>query len=98
MFGYSLTARSTRGGNDFSRRLLEMLAAEQLGDLHGVQRRALPEIVGDAPQAEAVVDCRVLAHAADIGGIFADALDRRDVAAVLPLIDQHDAGRLAQYI
>ena len=48
------------------------------------------------PDAEAVVDRRVLAHAADEGRIVADAFDRRDVAAVLALIDQHDARRLAQ--
>ena len=34
-----------------SGRLLQMLAAEQLGDLHRVQRRALAQIVADDPQA-----------------------------------------------
>ena len=46
-------------------RLLQMLAAEQLGDLDRVQRRALAEVVADDPQAEAVLDRRVLADAAD---------------------------------
>jgi hypothetical protein len=31
-------------------RLLQVLAAEQLGDLHRVQRRALAQVVADAPQ------------------------------------------------
>ena len=39
---------------------------------------------------------RVLAHPADIGGIFADALDGGDVATVLALVEEHDAGRLTQ--
>ena len=73
-----------------------MLAAKQLGDLHRVERRALAEIVADDPEAEAVLDRRVLADPADIGRIVADALDRRHVTAVLMLIDNQHAGRLAQ--
>src|SRR3954471_11684450 len=73
-----------------------MLPAEQLGDLDRVERGALPQIVGDAPEVEAVLDGRVLADAADVGGIFADRLDRRDVSAVLALVYEHDAGRLAE--
>src|SRR5687768_3221241 len=79
-----------------SRRFLEMLAAEQLGDLDRVQGRALPEIVGNAPEVKAVLHRRILADPADVGGIFADRLDRRDVAAVLALVDEHDSGRLAK--
>ena len=73
-----------------------MPAAEQLGDLDGVQGGALPEIIRDAPQVEAVLDRRILAHPADIGGIFADRLDGGDVAAVLALVDEHHARRLAE--
>ena len=50
-----------------------MLAAEQLGDLDRVERRALAQIVADDPQAEAVLDRRILADAADEGRVFADA-------------------------
>ena len=58
-------AERQRARNSASRRatarssgLLQMLAAEQLGDLDGVQRRALAEVVADHPQAEAVIDRR----------------------------------------
>ena len=45
---------------------------------------------------QAVVERLVLADAADIGGVIADAFDRRHVAAGLALIDHEHAGRLAQ--
>jgi hypothetical protein len=48
------------------------------------------------PQREAVVDGRILPDAADIGGVFAHAFDRRDVAARLALVDHQHARRLAQ--
>ena len=48
-----------------SGRLLEVPAAEEFGDLDGVQRRALAEVVADHPDAEAVFDRRVLADPAD---------------------------------
>src|SRR5690349_17627708 len=76
--------------------LLQVLAAEQLSDLDGVQCGALAQTVGHAPQGEPVVDGRILAHAADVGRIFADAFDRSHVSAILALIDEHDAGRFAQ--
>src|SRR5580704_5077993 len=61
------------GADGPSRRPLlgaDQLARDQaLGDLDRVQRRALAQIVGDAPQREAVLDGRVLAHAADIGRV-----------------------------
>src|SRR3954468_22292596 len=75
-----------------------MLPAQQLRDLDGVEGRAFPQIVGDAPEVEAVLDGRILADAADVGGIFADRLDRGDVAAVLALVDEHHPGGLAQYV
>src|SRR3546814_6914947 len=73
-----------------------MAAAEKLGDLHRVERRALAEVVRHAPQGKAVLHRRVLADPADEGGVIAHAFDRRDVAAILPLIDQHPARSLAQ--
>jgi integrase len=54
-----------------SRRLalgLDQLAFDQaFRDLDGVERRALAQIVGHAPQREAVLHRRILANAADIG-------------------------------
>ena len=45
---------------------------------------------------EAVLDRRILADARDVGGVLAGRLERRDVAAVLALVDHQAAGRLAQ--
>src|SRR5215210_853640 len=81
---------------DYSRRLLQMPTPQQLRDLNGVQCRALAQIIRHAPEAEAVVDGRVLADAAHERRIFADAFDGSYIAAVLALIDQHHAWRLAQ--
>src|SRR5881397_2790247 len=78
--------------------LLQMLASEQLGDLHGIERGALAEIVADDPQAEPVLDRRIFTDPADEGRIVADAFDRRHVAARLALIDEHHARGFAQDI
>ena len=43
-----------------------------------------------------VLHGRILADAADIGGVLAGRLHRRDVAAGLVLVDDQAAGRLAQ--
>uniref|UniRef100_A0A0N5A007 LigA n=1 Tax=Parastrongyloides trichosuri TaxID=131310 RepID=A0A0N5A007_PARTI len=69
---------------------------QQLGDLHGVQRRALAQVVGHDPQVQAVLDRRVLADARHIDGVLARSVDRGDVAVVFLLIDDLNAGRLAQ--
>src|SRR6266550_759082 len=53
-----------------------MLAAEQLGDLDGVQRGTLAEIVAHDPQRQAILDRRILAHAADEGGVMPGASRR----------------------
>ena len=57
------------------RRLLlrgDQIALEQaFGDLNGVERRALAQIVGNHPHRQAVLDRRILADAADIGRVFA---------------------------
>src|SRR5690606_31532449 len=63
--------RQRRGSWRWASALLEVAPAQQFGDLHGVQRSALAEIVADTPEGEAVVDGRILAHAADEGGIVA---------------------------
>src|SRR6267378_8125791 len=56
---------------------LDQLAVDQaLGDLDGVERGALAQVVGDDPQHEAVLDRRVLADAADIGRVLARAFVR----------------------
>src|SRR5437667_3757725 len=73
----------------------ELPVDQALGDLDGVERRALAQIVGDDPQHQAAVDGRVLADAADIGRVLAGAVVRRDVAAGLTLVDDDAAGRLA---
>ena len=61
------------------------------GDLHRVQSGALAQVVGDDPQAEAILDRRVVADAADVNQVLARRLDRRDIAFVGALIDDGDA-------
>src|SRR5262245_52299342 len=41
---------------------------QQLGNLYGVERRTLAQIVARDEQGEAVLDCRVAAQATDIDG------------------------------
>src|SRR5436853_1797448 len=83
-----------------SRRLplrLDELAVDQaLGDLDRIERRTLAQVVGDNPHHEPVLDCRILADAADIGCVLARAFVRRDVAARLALVDDHTTRRAAQ--
>ena len=76
--------------------VISLRLTRHLGDLHGVERRALAQIVGDDPHRQAVLDRDVLADARDEGGVLAGRLDRRDVAAVLALVDDQAARRLAQ--
>src|SRR5271166_3986810 len=77
-------------------RLEPAAVGQHFGDLHRVQGRALPQIVGDAPEVEALLDRRVLADAADIGRVLASRLVRGDVAAGLAPVDDEAARRLAQ--
>ena len=56
--------------------LFQAAVAQHFGDLHRVQRRALAQVVGDAPQVDAVVDRGVLPDAADVGRVVAHAFDR----------------------
>ena len=74
-----------------------MLAAEKFGDLHGIESSAFAQVIRNAPNIEAVLNRRIFAHAADIGGILADSLDRRHIAAVLAFIDEQHAGRLPKF-
>src|SRR5271156_4188474 len=69
---------------------------EDLGDLHRVERRPFAQIVRYAPQADAVVDGRIVANARDIGRILAGRLVRRDIAASLAPVDDQASRRLAQ--
>ena len=56
---------------------LDQLAVDQaLGDLDGVERRALAQVVGHAPEHEPVVDRRVFADAADVGRVLAGRTHR----------------------
>ena len=64
--------------------------------MNGVQCRALPQVVRDDPEGETILDRSILADAADVSCKITHAFDRRDIAAVLALIDHEQAGRLAQ--
>ena len=58
----------------------EQVAADQLfGDLDGVERSALADVVGDNPHVEAVRDGIVLTDAPHIGRVFAGGVDREGV-------------------
>src|SRR5208337_1026873 len=71
---------------------------EGLCDLDGIQSRALAKIVGHDPEVQAMLDSRIFADAAHISGEIAHALDRRDVAAILGLINHKKPRRLAQNV
>ena len=64
-------------------------------DLHRIERRALAQIVRDAPEVEPFLDRRVLADAGNIGRVLARRLVRSDVAAGLAPVDDEAARRLA---
>ena len=48
-----------------------LLVEEELGDLHRVERGALAQVVGYAPQVQAVLDRAILTDTRDEGGIVA---------------------------
>ena len=56
-------------------RNLEVIADQDLGDLHGVERRAFAQIVRHHPEIEAVGDRLVFANPADIGRVFTGGVD-----------------------
>src|SRR5688500_16932917 len=88
--------RSTRTDDERGSAFLEVAAAEQFGDLHRVQRRALAQIVADAPEVQAIFDRRVFTHARYERRKVAHAFDGGDIAAILALVVEHDAGSLAE--
>jgi len=69
---------------------------QDFGNLHGVERGPLAQIIGDDPQIEPVRDRRVAADAADIDCVLAGRFGRRHIALVGPVIDDRNAGRLPQ--
>src|SRR5439155_10070579 len=74
----------------------EVVAREDLGDLHHVERRALAHGVERDPQRQAGrLGGRVVPHAAHVDRVGAGHLDRRGVAAAGLVLEQ-DARRLAQ--
>ena len=75
----------------------EMFLDEDFGDLDGIERRPFAEIVGDDPHVEAMWDGGVAADAADIDRIFAGRFGRGHIALVGAVVDDRDAGRLAQH-
>src|SRR5581483_4490921 len=76
---------------------LDELAVDQaLGDLHGVERRTLAQIVGYDPHLQAIFDRSILANAADVSRIFAYTFVRGDVATIFALIDDKTARSIAQ--
>src|SRR6266446_7488596 len=74
----------------------EMLLDQDFGDLDGIERRALAQIVGDDPQIEPVRDRRVAADAADIDRVLAGRLGRGHITLIGAVVDDGDAGRLPQ--
>src|SRR5690606_17146524 len=87
---------SPRSGGGGRVAWLEAQLDQRFGDLDGVERGALAQIVRDNPDIEAVLDGGILADAADKGVVFADAFDRGGVATRLALVEHRHARRLAQ--
>src|SRR3546814_5413883 len=59
---------------------LQVVSHEGLGDLHGVERSALAQVVGHHPDRQAMLHRRVAADTADVDGVLAGALGRCHVA------------------
>src|ERR1700738_3840768 len=76
----------------------ELAVHQTLGNLHGVQRRSLAQIVGDDPHGKAMLDRWIFTYPANVGRILARSFVWRDIAARLPLIDDEAAGRHTQEI
>lgn len=77
----------------------DQLAVDQaFRDLHGVERRALAQVIRHAPKNQTVIDRRVRADTADIGGVFACGFIGRHVATGLAFVDHKAARRIAQDI
>src|SRR6056297_108039 len=76
--------------------LLQHPLAQCLGDLHGVKRGTLAQVVTDAPQVQPILDGGILPDAADERGEIAHAFLGRHVATRLALVDHHDTRAFAQ--
>src|SRR3546814_21190622 len=74
--------------------LLQMPSAEQLRDLHGIERRALAAIIGYAPQGQPIFHRGTFADAADISIAVANAFYRRVVTPIPTLVDEPASSRL----
>ena len=74
------------------------IALEQfLGDLHGVERRALAHVVGHDPEVQAVFNAFVLADAPHKGGIVADAVGGHGVHEFARIVENLHARSLGEH-
>src|ERR1700689_4093895 len=74
----------------------DQLAVDQrFGDLNGVERGALAQVVGNDPHRQPVLHRRVLADAPDERRVLARRLVWRHVTARLVLVDDNAARRIA---
>lgn len=71
---------------------------QQFGDLDGVECCTLAQIVRNDPDVEAVFDRCILADTRNIGRVLTGRFNRRDVAAILVLVDDEATRRFAQDI
>ena len=71
---------------------------EQLGDLDGVGRGALAQVVGDDPEVERALVAGVAADAADEDVVAAGGVDRHRVAAARRVVDDGHAGRRGEQL
>ena len=69
------------------------LRQQQLGDLHGVQRRALADLVGDHPHGQAVLNRVVSAQTADVRLVRAGQQTRHGIRVRGAVVHDHDARR-----
>src|SRR5450756_3105224 len=77
--------------------VLEPAVLDQfLGDLHGVQRSALPNVVGDNPHGQAVGVGYVLSDAADEGLVPSDGFGGQRIDVVARIVLNYDTGGPAQ--
>src|SRR6476660_3896457 len=90
------TAQGSDRSGALSRGFEQIAVDAHFRDLHRVERGAFAQIVRHHPEGQAVVEGLVLADAAHIGRVIADAFDRRHVATRLALVDHEHARRLAQ--
>ena len=76
-------------------------AEDELGDLNGVRRGALADLVGAAEERERAVEGRgvggkVAAHAADVDEVLVARKERHRVLAVVRIVAEDDAGSFGE--